>query len=675
MTAVNVLCEDLESRLPALLAKFPEQTEDSLRLLATYDPTDAKYLTWILTRLRREGGGITPEAGEALRRHLERFEIIKRLPDFTGSPDINQYGTFEDFYRQMETSSTLMTKGEQEKSYRKLATYRDYTLCQIMTEAAAKKFAQNTGLCFVGDFYAHRYVVQEPPLYGVFQAKQPVAALHPGSGQYHDMNNRQLKGQLRRAVLYLAKRSGAPLLEAWYQMQLEALRKELRQARLERHRARRKASVRPERFVNGVVNLGEHGGYQMFAMLPTHGKVMALLPEERRAAREPVLTLADAEGNVVALIDPSGGVALNAQGQQLDLPLARTARSAFSGYIDDMGASWVRDVANNPNVYKRSFDDIIHNIHDRFIDERINGYTDPRSGKYIPPVDQKQALQRWVAFKPRMQKALLTGLSKLRLPSIGMARVLGYQGDVVDLLGEALPFTASDSSVYILLKEMKSTAIVAKLLEAVDPAFAKAMEQASAEIFADEGTQMYGGGRPDKRRAVDAYDINCGLCEEWAERVRALYQEATGTDAVDVLDPGNLSGNADDSLEAGHVFVRFNGVFYDAETPNGVSDWKQLPMFVKQREDEPSENLERFAAAIGKEYEGKEKITLWKFKRAVRGYIKWAHTDEEQGRLYDDADLKALAKAKTTFAEAEAILAKYESEPSFLYMVRSGYFV
>ena len=90
--------------------------------------------------------------------------------------------------------------------------------------------------------------------------------------------------------------------------------------------------------------------------------------------------------------------------------------------------------------------------------------------------------------------------------------------------------------------------------------------------------------------------------------------------------------------------------------------------------DDLSENIERFAKIIGAGNAAKDKTVLTRFKRAVRGYIKWAHTDEEQGKLYDDADLAALRKAQT-FAEAEAILARYESEPSFMYMVRSGYFV
>lgn len=90
--------------------------------------------------------------------------------------------------------------------------------------------------------------------------------------------------------------------------------------------------------------------------------------------------------------------------------------------------------------------------------------------------------------------------------------------------------------------------------------------------------------------------------------------------------------------------------------------------------DEPSDNFGRFLAAVGMEQDATERKVLARFKRAVRGYIKWAHTDEEQGAMYDPEDLVLLRKAET-FAEAEAILAKYESSPSFLYMVRSGYFV
>lgn len=90
--------------------------------------------------------------------------------------------------------------------------------------------------------------------------------------------------------------------------------------------------------------------------------------------------------------------------------------------------------------------------------------------------------------------------------------------------------------------------------------------------------------------------------------------------------------------------------------------------------DDVSDNFTRFVGIIGDENAKTEKQVLTRFKRAVRGYIKWAHEDEEQGILYDEDDL-ALLKQAQTFAEAEAILARYETTPSFMYMVRSGYFV
>jgi len=90
--------------------------------------------------------------------------------------------------------------------------------------------------------------------------------------------------------------------------------------------------------------------------------------------------------------------------------------------------------------------------------------------------------------------------------------------------------------------------------------------------------------------------------------------------------------------------------------------------------DDPQSNFERFAAAIGAENAAQEASVLARFKRAVRGYIIWAHAGDEQGAGYDQADLARLRKAKT-FEEAQAILAQYETQPSFLSMVSQGYFV
>lgn len=129
---------------------------------------------------------------------------------------------------------------------------------------------------------------------------------------------------------------------------------------------------------------------------------------------------------------------------------------------------------------------------------------------------------------------------------------------------------------------LKAETVVNQLLEATYPSLAKAMQQATQELISDEKHRVYGGGRPDQRRCADAFDINCGSCEEWAERVRNLYAEATGNDDVEVLDPANITGDPDDSIGYGHVFIRHNGLFYDAECQTGVPEWQRLPLFQKQ---------------------------------------------------------------------------------------------
>lgn len=107
------------------------------------------------------------------------------------------------------------------------------------------------------------------------------------------------------------------------------------------------------------------------------------------------------------------------------------------------------------------------------------------------------------------------------------------------------------------------------------------MQQATQEILDDPDYLVYGGkAEQGGRNPVDGYDINCGLCEEWAERVRELYAEATGADDVEVLEPFNITGLPEHEL-MGHVFIRFQGRFYDAECHDGAVTWEQLPLFVK----------------------------------------------------------------------------------------------
>lgn len=84
-------------------------------------------------------------------------------------------------------------------------------------------------------------------------------------------------------------------------------------------------------------------------------------------------------------------------------------------------------------------------------------------------------------------------------------------------------------------------------------------------------------------------------------------------------------------------------------------------------EDDESD-IERYIDALGRETDALER-----FKRGVKAYIRWAHTDSDLGAVYDEADIRRISRA-TSFEQVVPILAKYETKPSFLSMVADGYF-
>jgi len=64
------------------------------------------------------------------------------------------------------------------------------------------------------------------------------------------------------------------------------------------------------------------------------------------------------------------------------------------------------------------------------------------------------------------------------------------------------------------------------------------------------------------------FDINDGRCDEFADRVCELVPDA---------------GVWDLGIEHGHVCIKWNGRYYDAEEPEGVRHWRQLPIIVRNR--------------------------------------------------------------------------------------------
>jgi len=74
------------------------------------------------------------------------------------------------------------------------------------------------------------------------------------------------------------------------------------------------------------------------------------------------------------------------------------------------------------------------------------------------------------------------------------------------------------------------------------------------------------------------YDINCGDCIEFTESII----EAMGGDSDDLYEL--CTSNFDPEWLTGlplHSWIFYKGRHYDAETPEGVDDWRGLSIFAK----------------------------------------------------------------------------------------------
>jgi hypothetical protein len=105
----------------------------------------------------------------------------------------------------------------------------------------------------------------------------------------------------------------------------------------------------------------------------------------------------------------------------------------------------------------------------------------------------------------------------------------------------------------------------------------KAHDQMIAEITVTDIPEIVVAICAVYKRLYDQnpYEINCGNCEEFA------------ADLIAVCGKGNMFWH--DEMEDctteeekwwAHCFVEVDGRFYDAECPNGVDNWRQIPCFV-----------------------------------------------------------------------------------------------
>lgn len=95
---------------------------------------------------------------------------------------------------------------------------------------------------------------------------------------------------------------------------------------------------------------------------------------------------------------------------------------------------------------------------------------------------------------------------------------------------------------------------------------------------------------------------------------------------------------------------------------------KPKPVVEAADPDNPDSLMKHYTAAIA----GQNADVLKTFKRQAIGYIKWAHNGEYMDQ-YDPLDIRVIQRAKT-FEQVEEVLKRYDTEPTFLAMVKAGYF-
>lgn len=71
-----------------------------------------------------------------------------------------------------------------------------------------------------------------------------------------------------------------------------------------------------------------------------------------------------------------------------------------------------------------------------------------------------------------------------------------------------------------------------------------------------------------KEYKISPRKINCGCCADFASVIWDRFSR-----------PKELEFGSYYDYEYGHTYLIFEGLCYDAEKPNGVKDWQDLPSF------------------------------------------------------------------------------------------------
>lgn len=198
----HVFCEGLDSKMAELIKQFtdmpPEEAEKRIREIAEADPTEQKAYTPWLVRQVRKGHLRLPEDQDRALEALRSFEQNKRIANFPGPKDINQYKQFQDFEAVIEKlggqalKSKRQSKREVKEKGAKLI-YDDgtYAVIEVTEPGAAVIYSAGSKWCTSREGTASGYL-KNGPLYILFKDDVKFAQMHPASHQLKDLTDREL---------------------------------------------------------------------------------------------------------------------------------------------------------------------------------------------------------------------------------------------------------------------------------------------------------------------------------------------------------------------------------------------------------------------------------------------------------------------------------------------------
>lgn len=164
-----LLCENLQTRLPFLLKKYPNETKESIEQISNSDPTkEKKFLDWIL-KLKQKNLLRFPEDSSKILQTLTKFVDMSKKGTWDGNKDINSYKSYADLVKTIENNSDITNSVDKDitgleglifiKEHKTLKIYR-ITDAKTMTA-----MAEHTQWCVREMHYAEDYLKKGPFYY------------------------------------------------------------------------------------------------------------------------------------------------------------------------------------------------------------------------------------------------------------------------------------------------------------------------------------------------------------------------------------------------------------------------------------------------------------------------------------------------------------------------------